>query len=437
MASLVDFAYYSGLLLASPFLVYKLAHPRGRRHLAGLRERLGNYEKRQGARPCIWIHGVSVGEIRAARTLVEALERELPEFEIVLSTTTGTGQEVARRTYPGKRIVYFPLDFSWAVRRAFDAIRPSMVILVELEIWPNFLQESHRRKVPVAVVNGRITHKSYRGYRLVRGWLFDPIGKIGQFCVQTERYAERFRLLGIPDRQIHVTGSVKYDELRTPAELPTRAELGVGEDDVVLMGGSTHPGEERALLESYRELRGEFPQLRLILVPRHTERTAQVAALVRDLADGVSLRTERQAAGTTETVPSGHVLLVDTVGELGRLYSQADLVFIGGSLIPHGGQNMLEPVLFGKPTLYGPSWDNFKEPVERLRAAEGAREVSGAADLTVALRELLQDSEAAQAMGRRGREALLSAQGATERTTHILRDVVRRRRALPPPRAGR
>ncbi len=213
MASLVDFAYYGTLLLASPWIVYKVGHPRGRRHLAGLGERLGACSRREGQRPCVWIHGVSVGEIQAARTLVDALQQSLPEYEIVLSTTTGTGQAVAKRTYPGHKIFYFPFDFSWSVGRVFAAIRPDLVILVELEIWPNFLQEAQRRRIPVAVVNGRITEKSYRGYRLVRGWLFDPIGKIGTFCVQTERYADRFRRLGIPTEHIHVTGSVKYDQI--------------------------------------------------------------------------------------------------------------------------------------------------------------------------------------------------------------------------------
>lgn len=431
MPSLVDFAYYGGLLLAGPFLLYKVARKRGRRHLAGLPERLGECERRAGQRPCIWIHGVSVGEIRAARTLVEAIERDLPEFEVVLSTTTSTGQEVAKRDYPGKRVIYFPIDFSWAVAKVFRAVRPDVVVLVELEIWPNFLQEAHRRRIPVALVNGRISAKSFRGYRLVRGWLFDPIGKIGQFFVQTQRYAERFAHLGIPQRQIHVTGSVKYDQLQAPEETDPaaiRADLGVREDDLVLMGGSTHPSEEAALLRAYLALREEFPRLRLVLVPRHTERTVEVAALVRRELP-LARRTERKASGAREPLAEGEVLLVDTVGELGRLYSCADLVFVGGSLIPHGGQNMLEPVMYGKPTLFGPHWDNFKEPVERLLAAEGAREVKDGGELLEASRELLRDAEAARAMGERGREAMIAAQGATERTMTVMGDFIRRRTA--------
>ncbi|MGE0707768.1 MAG: 3-deoxy-D-manno-octulosonic acid transferase [Planctomycetota bacterium] len=433
MASLVDFAYYGGLMLASPLLLWKVLQRRGRRHLAGLRQRLGDCPRRDDERPCIWIHGVSVGEIRAARTLVEAIERELPDFEIVLSTTTGTGQEVARATYPGKRVIYFPLDFSWSVGRVFRAVRPDVVILVELEIWPNFLQEAHRRRIPVALVNGRISARSYNGYRLVRGWLFDPIGKIGRFFVQTERYAERFRRLGIPASQIHVTGSVKYDMLVAPEPVDpaaVRADLGVATDDLVLMGGSTHPSEEAALLEVYRELRHDFPRLRLVLVPRHTERTGEVEALARPFGPVVR-RTTRQASGAREPMPTGDVLLVDTVGELGRLYSAADLVFVGGSLIPHGGQNMLEPVLYGKPTLFGPHWDNFREPVERLLAARGAREVADRAELLGAARELLHDPAEAAAMGARGREAMIGAQGATARTMEILTRAIRARGSRP------
>lgn len=432
MASLVDFAYYGGLILVSPFLLFKVARKRGRRHLMGLPQRLGECERREGDRPCIWIHGVSVGEIKAARTLVEAIERELPEFEVVLSTTTGTGQEVARRTYPDKRVIYFPIDFSWAVSRVFRAVRPDVVVLVELEIWPNFLQEAHRRRIPVALVNGRISARSFRGYRLVRGWLFDPIGKIGQFFVQTKRYAERFFQLGIPSGQIHVTGSVKYDELRTPESADpalVRSDLGLLPDDLVFMGGSTHPSEEAALLEVYHSLRSEFPRLRLVLVPRHNERTSEVEALVKSKAT-VEKRTTRQALGTREPMERGAVLLVDTMGELSRLYSTADLVFVGGSLIPHGGQNMLEPVMFGKPTVFGPHWDNFREPVERLLAADGAREVKDRRELLETARALLGNRQTALDLGRRGREAMIAAQGATERTMSVLAPIIRARFGL-------
>ncbi|MBL4844775.1 MAG: 3-deoxy-D-manno-octulosonic acid transferase [Planctomycetes bacterium] len=431
MPSLVDFAYYAGLILASPVLTYKVARIRGRRHLAGLKERLGDCEQRPGRRPCIWIHGVSVGEIQAARTLVEAIERELPDYEIVLSTTTGTGQEVAKRTYPDKRVFYFPIDFTWSVARVFRAIRPSLVVLVELEIWPNFLHEAHRKRIPIALVNGRISAKSFRGYRFVQSLLFDPIGKIGLFFVQTDLYAERFLKLGIPARQIEVTGSVKYDQLAAPDLDPAevRREIGVGPDDLVLMGGSTHPSEEASLLKAYLSLRDEFPRLRLVLVPRHTERTAGLLEELQRSAS-VTLRTQQLAARGSGSAPDamavGEVLLVDTVGELGRLYSVADLVFVGGSLIPHGGQNMLEPVMYGKPTLFGPHWVNFEEPVKRLLAAEGVREVQGAGELEAAFRALLKDPAGARAMGERGRQAMVAAQGATDATVRGLSRFLRR-----------
>lgn len=430
MPSPVDFAYYAGLLLASPVLGYKVARKRGRRHLAGLKERLGDCAKRPGQRPCIWIHGVSVGEIQAARTLVDAIEAELPEYEIVLSTTTGTGQEVAKRTYPDKRVFYFPIDFTWSVAKVFRAIRPSVVVLVELEIWPNFLHEAHRQRIPIALVNGRISAKSFRGYRFARSLLFDPIGKIGLVFAQTELYAERFGQLGIPEGRIEVTGSVKYDQLAAadldPAEV--RRDIGVAQEDLVLMGGSTHPSEEATLLEAYMSLRDEFPRLRLVLVPRHTERTAELLELLRAKVS-VTRRTEQVAARGAEgspPLPEGEVLLVDTVGELGKLYCAADLVFVGGSLIPHGGQNMLEPVMYGKPTIFGPHWVNFAEPVKRLLAAEGVRELQGAGEVEAACRELLGDPEQAGAMGERGRQAMVEAQGATEATVAGLARFLRR-----------
>lgn len=418
MASLVDFFYYGGLLIGSPILASRLLPKRGRRHLAGLRERLGDCPPRRSDRPCVWIHGVSVGEVRVAGLLMKALEESLPGHELVLSTTTGTGQEVARRAHPHQRVIYYPLDFSWAVRRVLDAIRPELVVLVELEIWPNFLTEAYRRGVAVALANGRISDKSFRGYRHVRGWLFDPLGKIGRFCVQTETYADRFRRLGIPERQIVVTGSMKYDQLAVEGSDPlaTRKEMGLLPDETVLIGGSTHPGEERALLDAWQALRGRFPELRLVLVPRHTERAAEIERQVQTTIPGVQRRSARLAAGATEPIPPGHVLLVDTIGELGRLYSAADVVFVGGSLIPHGGQNILEPVVLGKPTVFGPSWENFKEPVERLLRAEGVREVRDAAGLTRVLGELLERPADARAMGERGRSAILAARGATART---------------------
>lgn len=440
MPTIVDFAYYGVLQLAWPWIAWKVAPARGRRHLAGLSERLGRCPPRLGQRPCIWIHGVSVGEIRAAAPLIDALERELPGYEVVLSTTTGTGQEVARRGYPDRRVFYYPLDLSFSVRRCFDAIRPDLVVLVELEIWPNFLGEAWRRRVPVALVNGRISEKSYRGYRLVRRWLFDPIGKIGRFCVQDETYAERFRRLGIPARQIHITGSMKYDQLRVAADADgaaVRRDMGVGEGEAVIIGGSTHPGEERALLLAYQRLRARLPGLRLVLVPRHTERTDEVRRLITELGEQPVRRTERLRAGGGAPLPPGAVLLVDTIGELGRLYAAADVVFVGGSLIPHGGQNMLEPALLGKPTAFGPSYENFIEPVERLLVAGGARLIAGEAELERALGELLERPEAARAMGERGRQALLAARGATARTVAVIRRLLEERRRRPRHRADR
>ena len=428
MASLVDFAYYGGLLLLSPALAVKFGRKRGRRHLAGLRERLGACHRREDGQRCIWIHGVSVGEILAAAPLIEALEESLPDYEIVLSTTTSTGQEVAKKAYPGLRVIYYPLDFTWAVRRVLDAIRPDLVILVELEIWPNFLSEAYRRKIPVALVNGRISERSFSRYRYVRGWLFDPLGKVGRFCVQTERYADRFRKLGLPAEQIYVTGSMKYDQLKLSQVdgAETREDMGIGPGETVLIGGSTHPSEELALVDAYRELRQEFSDLRLVLVPRHTERAPEVAKIVREAVGEPVLRSQQVQAEDRSLKP-GTVLLVDTIGELGRLYCAADVVFVGGSLIPHGGQNMLEPVAFGKPTVFGPYWDNFKEQVERLTAADGVREVKDARELTQVLGQLLRNPEEAQGMGKRGQDALLAARGATGRTLAVLRNYLEER----------
>ncbi len=420
----LDFAYAGLVLLGWPLGLAKVLPARGRRHLHGLPERLGRCARRTGGRPCVWVHCVSVGEARAAVPLVEGLLRRHPGHEVVVSTTTSSGQEAARRAFPGRRIVYFPLDLHFAVRRVFDALRPDLILLVELELWPNFLWEAKRRRVPVAVVNGRIRESSARRYRAVRPAL-DPLRGLSAVCVQTEEYAARFRGAGLPARRVHVTGSLKYD-LLAPGDgardaAAARAGLGLGPAERVLLGGSTHPGEEEALVAAWRALRARHPDLRLVVCPRHVERADEVARLLGEAAPGVVRRSAQRArVGPPEALPPGYALLVDTVGELGGLYGAADLVFVGGSLVPRGGQNPLEPVVLGRPTVMGPSCENFAEPVERLLAAGGLTVVPGAEGLAGARGALLEDPAAAAAMGDRGRRALETARGATARTLDVL-----------------
>lgn len=418
--SLLDLAYLCGLALFSPYLLYKaVTRPR---HLAGLRARLGQRDGeflRTGAGPCIWVHGVSVGEVAASEPLVRALERALPDHEIVVTTSTQTGQAVARRKFPEKRVGYFPIDFSWTVKRTFEAVRPSLIVLVELELWPNFLSEAKAQKVPVVVVNGRISEKSFRGYRVGRRFL--PLNDVAHYCVQTEQYAKRFRKLGVSEDKITVTGSMKYDNVVTSHgdAISARSSMGLGENDLVWIAGSTHSPEERILIDVFARLQKTQPDLRLVLAPRHNERTAEVKKAVEGAGMKAVLRSEQQ-----KNAGNDGVLIVDTLGELSRLYAGADLVFVGGSLIPHGGQNMLEPAALGKPVIFGPHVTNFQESAERLLEAQGAIQVQDEKDLEARLRELLADRSAARALGLRGLQAIEAAKGATDKTVAVLRPLL-------------
>ncbi|NUN53900.1 MAG: 3-deoxy-D-manno-octulosonic acid transferase, partial [Planctomycetaceae bacterium] len=359
-----------------------------RRWRAGLRERLGGVAPREGTRPCLWIHGVSVGEVLAARTLVARIREEMPGWEIVLSTTTRTGNEVARRTFPGTRVFYYPLDFSFSTERVLGRIRPDGVVLLELEIWPNFLLSTSRRGIPVFLVNGRITERSLRGYRVLQKFIPEPMDRIHLYCVQTPSYRDRFLAVGVPPERVFVTGTMKFDTVETEGVEGLRgrfaAALGFLPGDWVLVAGSTHDGEEEAVLAAYLAVLGRDPRARLVLAPRHPERVAAVEAAVRQ----AGLVPVRRTLLPDAAGDGGTVVILDTMGELGPLYAVADCVFVGGSLVPHGGQNMMEPAGKARPVLTGPHTWNFEEVVEVLAASGGLEVVADAGALRDAVLRL-------------------------------------------------
>ncbi|MBI4577769.1 MAG: 3-deoxy-D-manno-octulosonic acid transferase [Planctomycetes bacterium] len=417
MALLVDLVYVLAVLLATPYLVFCLLTRE--KYRAGLRERVVGPEPRRGLRPAVWIHGVSVGEILAARSVIEALRARDPEVEVCISTTTATGHEVARRSFPGLRVFFFPLDLSFCVSRAFRAIRPSLVVLVELEIWPNFLHHAYRFQVPVILINGRISAGSYRGYVLVKRWLFRPLMRIRHYCVQNEVYASRFQRLGVPAAQVSVTGSLKYDNISNvdpdAMKAEVHRELGLPEGDPVLLCGSTHDPEEQWLLEAFLGLRAAHPGLRLIIVPRHPPRAGEVAAAVVAAGLRPVLRTA-MARGLARLGPATDVLVVDTVGDLARFYTAATVVFVGGSLVPHGGQNMLEPAGLGRVGVFGPHVFNFADDAKDLVEAGGAFQVRGRGDLEAAIGGLLADPARLALAGEKARRVVRAGRGATRRT---------------------
>ncbi len=421
MSLLLDLAYGVGAVLASPVLAYKaLTSAKWR---TGYRERFGGVAPREGEEPCVWVHAVSVGEANLVRPLVEALAKERPDWEIVLSTATNTGRATAEKLYPGRRVFYYPLDFSWAVRKTLSRIRPSLILLVELEVWPNFLSAAARRGVPVAIVNGRLSERAFGRYRLIRPLVGRWLRNVARFCVQTPTYAQRLKALGAPADRVAVTGNLKFDAAPAAqdglkAELQTlAASFGLGPDEPLLIGGCTWPGEDEALLDMYPRLKGQFPALRLLLAPRQADRFGPVEQLVRRA--GLPC-VRRSALREGQGGEPGAVILLDTLGELGRVYGLGTLIFVGGSLIPHGGQNTIEPSALAKPVLFGPHTANFRDVNEELLAHGAARRVAAAAELEAALRDLFAAPEAAAKMGQRARQVVDKHRGATRRTIEAL-----------------
>jgi 3-deoxy-D-manno-octulosonic-acid transferase len=355
------------------------------------------------------------------RQVVAAFRQRHPDWDILLSTTTETGLEEARKKFPDLPVCYWPLDFSWAVGRALRRVNPSLVVLAEGEMWPNFLAAARRREVPVAVVNGRMSPRSFRRYRKLK-WFTQPLWKrIALLAVQTEAYADAFRALGAVPGRVHVTGSVKYDGIEADRDNPRTRELGrllnVGPGDLVWVAGSTQLPEEEMVLAIFRRLRAEYPALRLLLVPRQKERFNPVAALVR----GTGLPFVRRSELTAPVGDRPAVVLVDSIGELGALWGLADVAFVGGSLDgKRGGQNMIEPAAYGAAVVFGPHVWNFRDTAQRLVNATAAVQVAGAPELENTIRRLLGDPAERGRLGEAARVLVASQQGATERTLDLL-----------------
>jgi len=396
-----------------------------RRHREGWRERLGCYpeslvSKLQAIHP-IWLHAVSVGEVAAASVLANSWTTRRPRLSVVVSTVTGTGREVARRSLPSAAgVVYFPLDLPRIVQRALAALRPRLILLTETEIWPNFLRACVRSQIPVAIINGRISARSFRRYRLVRPLFRRVLQCVDLFCMQTGTDAERILALGAPPERVHVVGNLKFDAAPQADSFSLsdrwRRELRIDAHRPVVVAGSTHPGEEEALLLAFLRLRREFPDLLLILAPRHPDRLAAVEAVI----SGKGLSAVRRSALVRRQEEAKEVLLLDTVGELSALYALGSVTFVGGSLVPKGGHNLLEPALHGRPILFGPHMENFAEASAFFVERGAAIQVNDGEELAWQLARLLRDPAARDRMGKAALEALAAHRGACERTIALL-----------------
>jgi 3-deoxy-D-manno-octulosonic-acid transferase len=420
----LDLAYLTALIAASPWLAYRaIARGRYRRGLAA--RFFGGGGLPSTKRPRAWFHGVSVGEVHLLRQVIAAFRARQPDWECVVSSSTDTGLDEARRCFPDLPVIVWPLDFSWAVKRALNRVRPQLLVLAEGELWPNMLRAAKRRGIPVAVVNGRFSPRSARRYRRFGAFARPMLHSVSLFAVQTERYAATLRSLGVSSAQIAVTGSVKYDGLVGDRNNVPTGNLGVlfGVDgtDLIWVAGSTQTPEEREVLAIYRRLKARFPKLRLILVPRQRDRFDAVARMVQDA--GVPL--VRRSGLQTPVVNKNAVILVDSLGDLSAIWGLADIAFVGGSLDgKRGGQNMLEPAAYGVAVVFGDQVWNFRDAAARLLDHGGAIQVNDFAGLEATVATLAANPSQRRTLGAASRRFVFSQQGATERTLQALEFLV-------------
>ncbi|HEV3438577.1 MAG TPA: 3-deoxy-D-manno-octulosonic acid transferase [Gemmata sp.] len=426
---LLDLIYLLALVALSPWLVWRSVTTG--RYRSGLAAKLFGYVyvSNPHKKPVAWFHAVSVGEVNLLGTLVPAFRERHPDWLIVISATTDTGLAEARRRFADLAVIAWPIDFSWAVATTLDAVKPSLIVLTESELWPNYLRAAKQRKVPVVVVNARMSPRSFsrlkRIARLARRWLF---ANITRFAVQEQAYADRLQQLGVPIAKLVVTGSVKYDgamkERNTPKTAVLRRLLHNDNQGahtfhapIVWLAGSTHAPEESIVLGVFSRLRERFPHLRLILVTRHPDRFEEVARLVEQ--SGLSFVRRSRIVEPLSEMPS--VILLDTIGELGAAWGLADVGFTGGSLDgKRGGQSMIEPAGYGVPCVFGPHVWNFKDTAKRLVEVGGAVMVPDALGLETALTKLIADSELRTRMGIAALELVRRQQGATARTLDVI-----------------
>jgi 3-deoxy-D-manno-octulosonic-acid transferase len=422
MGYLLNVLYLAAIVLALPWLIYqRLRHGKYREGWAA--KFWGQVPERKGAAQCIWFHAVSVGEVNLLAPLIERWERLHPDWECVISTTTQAGYHLALKRYAPRIVVYCPLDFTWAVRRAMTRLRPDLLVLTELELWPNLIAAARRTGAKVVIVNGRLGEKSFRGYRRFRWLLRDVLAQIDLIAVQNLDYAERFLSLGARPETVHVTGSIKFDGARTNRRLEDVQRLaklaGITDQDVVFLAGSTQDPEESIALNVFQRLADEFPHLRLILVPRHPERFEDVSALL----DRRGIPWQRRSQLTPAPCPpppAPRILLVDAVGELGHWWGTAQIAFVGGSLTSRGGQNMIEPAGYGAAISFGPNTWNFRDIVAALLDQQAVVVVRNEQELEAFVRRCLTETAFAAELGRRAQTLVIEQQGAADRTIALI-----------------
>lgn len=417
MTVLLDLIYVFLLTLASPWIMWQ--RWRQGKRIGGFAQKFtGNVASPQHkTTQRLWLHAVSVGEVLLLKPIIEQLRQQYPHYEIFLSVTTATGREVAEKSYPQLNIIWFPFDFSWAVHRALRLVQPDVILLAELELWPNFINIAHAKRIPLLVVNGRIGEKSFRGYSRVKWLMANLLRKIDCFAVQQPEYAERLKQLGMPAERVVVTGSIKFDGVNVDRHDPKVSELrrllGIQDNSLVWVVGSTQAPEEAWALDIFQRLKSQIPQLHLIIVPRHQERFEDVARLMTESKLDYQRRSQLNSQLSTL---NPQLTLVDTLGELKAIWGLADVGFVGGSFNDRGGQNMIEPAAYGVAVTFGPNTWNFKQIVAALLHNQAAIEVKSKDEWESVTLRLLQNEAERQSLGQRASRFVASQQGATQQT---------------------
>lgn len=422
---LFNLAYLAAIALVSPLLLYRAArHGKCRRGWSSKLWGRVPVPEANGGR--IWFHAVSVGEVNLVAGLVGRLRERRPDLDLVISTTTVTGYELALKRFAPERVFYCPLDFTWAVRRTLRIVRPDALVLAELELWPNLIRIARHQGVPVAVINGRLSAASHRGYRRIRRIVTPTFARLSLVAAQGEIYAERFADLGTDPAVIRVTGSMKFDDAPrcrdAEAICQFRRLIAASDDHHIFVAGSTQDGEEAIILRAFAGLSEQFPHLRLIIVPRHAERFHAVAAEIERA--GFRCRCRSGLDQPMDRWDQRTVVLVDSIGELRSWWGLAAVAFVGGSLGNRGGQNMLEPAGYGAAVCFGPNTDNFRDIVQELLRADAARVVEDAESVSDFVAEMIRAPQEAARMGKAACGIIERHQGATDRTIEHLQTIL-------------
>jgi len=415
------------VVLALPVFVFRMFHESGFKER--LRQSFGFLPKEALApvaqKDCIWLHAASVGEIVAASPIVKEFRRELPEYPILVSVVTASGYTMAKRIIKdADSIIYFPLDLPLLSASVVKKIMPRVFLPVETELWPNFLKAARQYNIPVMMVNGRISDKSVKRYRYLRGVLTDMIGTVVKFCMQSNIDAQYIIKLGADPQRVIVTGNTKFDQTYTDVSQADRQqlfhEMGLHQDQPILLAGSTHKGEEEVLFEAFKIIRVQFPATRMVLAPRDIMRTDEII----QIAASNGLIAKRRTLLQHQIGDTHEVVVLDTIGELGKVYSIGDIIFVGGSLVPRGGHNILEPAAHGKPIIIGPHMYNFKDTYALFSARNACITVNDSKELAQKTLDILNNHSLRQAMADETLAIIRENRGAAHASALHLKDLL-------------